>query len=385
MEPMVPDDPGQELAGLGWEVVRRAERLGSGLHSLTAAGLAGVVQVMNSFYSHLIEGHGTRPADLAAVLRGRSEGPPARRELQQLHFAHMATQLAMKKKLTANAEEPIASEAFLQELHRTFYEALPASARIITGPAAPPDEVVPGEWRRFNVSVGRHLAPAWDKLPGFMARFAKVYAPCVRDTGPGLVACAAAHHRLAWIHPWADGNGRVARLFSEAWLIRSRVDAHGLWSIPRGLARRLTEYRAHLANADHKRENDFDGRGYLSRKALRAFCRFFLETCLDQLDYMNDCLAIDRLDQRMTGFAKMKEATGDWPAGTSLVLREVCLRGEIPRGEVARLIGKSTRTAQGVISQLLTAGCLTSSSEKGPLRLGWPGEALQAWLPDVFG
>ena len=100
---------------------------------------------------------------------------------------------------------------------------------------------------------------------------------------------------------------------------------------------------------------------------------------------MNHCLVTDRLDQRMSGYSAMLEASGNWSSGTSRVLREVCLRGEIPRGEVARLIGKSARTAQGVIAQLLAAGCLTSPSGKGPLRLGWPGEALQAWLPGLFG
>lgn len=385
MEPMVPDDRDQRLAELGWEVVRRAERLGAGLHPLTAAGLAGVVQVMNSYYSHLIEGHGTRPADLEAVLRGRSEGPPARRGLQQFHFAHMAAQQSMKERLASDPAAPITGEAFLQALHRDFYGALPETARFVAGQDEAAHPVVAGEWRRFPVTVGRHLAPAWEKLPGFMARFAKVYAPHLGDGGASLVACAAAHHRLVWIHPWADGNGRVARLFSQAWLIRARVDAHGLWSVSRGLARRLADYQAHLANADAKRRNDFDGRGYLSQTALHGFCRFFLETCLDQLDYMNHCLVTDRLDQRMSGYSAMREASGDWPSGTSRVLREVCLRGEIPRGEVARLIGKSARTAQGVIGQLLAAGCLTSPSGKGPLRLGWPGEALQAWLPGLFG
>jgi len=385
MEPMLPEDPDQGLAGLGWEIVRRAERLGAGLHPLTAGGLAGVVQVMNSYYSHLIEGHGTRPADLAAVLRGRSEGLPDRRELQQLHFAHMAAQRSMKDRLTADPVESVAGQDFLQTLHRNFYEALPETARFVSGPDQAAHPVTAGEWRRFHVTVGSHLAPAWEKLPDFMARFARIYAPWVRDTGPGLVACAAAHHRLVWIHPWADGNGRVARLFSEAWLIRARVDAHGLWSISRGLARRLTDYRTCLANADARRRHDFDGRGYLSQAALQGFCRFFLETCLDQLDYMNECLATDRLDQRMSGYSVMREASGDWPAGTSRVLREVCLRGEIARGEVARLIGKSPRTAQSVTGQLLAAGCLTSPSGKGPLRLGWPPEALPAWLPGLFG
>ena len=385
MEPLLPADPKGELAALGWELVRRAERLGASLHPLTAAGLARVVRVMNSYYSHLIEGHGTKPADLEAVLHGRGEGTRARRDLQQLHFAHMTAQEVMTARLAETPELAVPSAEFLQEMHRSFYDALPASARMVPGNDDREHEVVPGTWRGFHVSVGRHLAPAFGAVPDFIARFARFYTPVVRDTGNSLVACAAAHHRLTWIHPWADGNGRVARLFSQAWLVRSRVDAHGLWSVSRGLARRLTDYRSALARADEKRRNDFDGRGYLSEATLREFCRFFLETCLDQLDYMSGCLAPDALERRLTGYAVMREATGDWPAGTGVVLRDVRLRGEIPRGDVPRLIRKSPRTAQAVIRQLLDNGCLNSPSEKGPLRLGWPAEALPAWLPGLFG
>jgi len=64
MEPLLPEDPDGGLAALGWEIVRRAERLGAALHPLTALGLARLVRVVNSYYTHLIEGHGTKPADL---------------------------------------------------------------------------------------------------------------------------------------------------------------------------------------------------------------------------------------------------------------------------------------------------------------------------------
>ena len=29
----------------------------------------------------------------------------------------------------------------------------------------------------------------------------------------GLVAVACLHHRVTWVHPFRDGNGRAARLF----------------------------------------------------------------------------------------------------------------------------------------------------------------------------
>ena len=99
---------------------------------------------------------------------------------------------------------------------------------------------------------------------------------------------------------------------------------------------------------------------------------------------MGQCLTLERLDHRLAGYAALREATGDWPRGTAPILRQVLLRGEIPRGEVARLIAKSPRTAHPVIRRLLENKCLTTPSDKGPLRLGWPPETLSACLPDIF-
>ncbi|WP_407046050.1 Fic family protein [Mesorhizobium abyssinicae] len=64
-----------------------------------------------------------------------------------------------------------------------------------------------------------------------------------------IIACAAAHLRLAWIHPFLDGNGRIARLFSYAWLCELNVGS-SLWSVARGLARQVDEYKARLQAAD---------------------------------------------------------------------------------------------------------------------------------------
>ncbi|WP_217639947.1 Fic family protein [Palleronia marisminoris] len=51
-----------------------------------------------------------------------------------------------------------------------------------------------------------------------------------------ILAAACAHHRLLWVHPFLNGNGRVARLMSYA-MLRRAPDTLGLWSVARGLAR----------------------------------------------------------------------------------------------------------------------------------------------------
>ena len=58
-----------------------------------------------------------------------------------------------------------------------------------------------------------------------------------------------------WIHPFLDGNGRVARLMSYAMLLDA-LDTGGIWSIARGLARsgeRLQERPCRLRPAPPQR------------------------------------------------------------------------------------------------------------------------------------
>lgn len=104
-----------------------------------------------------------------------------------------------------------------------------------------------------------------------------------------VIAIAAAHHRLLWIHPFLDGNGRVARLMAHAMFRRLGIGS-GLWAVSRGLARNSTEYKSLLMAADRSRENDYDGRGNLSEPALAAFCEFFLRVSLDQIRFMQSIL-----------------------------------------------------------------------------------------------
>jgi len=152
----------------------------------------------------------------------------------------------------------------------------------------------------------------------------------------------------------AVGVGRVARLFTHAWFVKAGVDSNGLWTISRGLARRKPDYQVSLANADEKRVNDYDGRGYLSQRYLGKFCQFFLGTAADQIEFIEGLLSLDGMLNRMAGYAGRREAAKELPKGSGLVLKESFLRGEIARGEVPRIIGASPRTAQKVTGKLLS-------------------------------
>ncbi len=384
MEPLLPEAGDDALPALALALVRGAERLASSLHPITRALIADLTRSMNSFYSNLIEGHRTKPRDIEAALRNDFSTDPVRRSLQIQHVAHMEVQAMLEARLPAMSAGEICTAEFLCWLHGEFYRRLPEQFRKLDQEQAKSYEVQPGKLRESEVSVGRHMAPASKHLGKFLARFARFYGPLVTPRPESLVAAAAAHHRLTWIHPFLDGNGRVARLFTHAWFCKAGVNGGGLWTISRGLARRRADYQSALANADQTRMHDYDGRGYLSQRYLVRFCQFFLSTAVDQVDFMLELLALDGLLDRVTGYAERRESARELPRGSALVLRELFLRGQIARGEVARIAGVSPRTGQKVTGELLAQHLVTSSSPKGPLRPGFPADAASHYFPNLY-
>lgn len=384
MEPLLPEDRDGRLVGLGLEVIRRAERLRGGLHPITRRGVAELVRSMNSYYSNLIEGHRTMPGDIDAAVRQEFSSNPKRRSLQQLHWAHVETQRWMESTLTGMKVTELCEMGFLCQLHREFYQRLPEDARWVEDAHGKQHSVEPGELRGSLVTVGFHVAPAHAELERFLRRFAEFYGPLVQATPQGLVAAAAAHHRLAWIHPFLDGNGRVTRLFTQGWMQCAGAAAEGLWTLARGFARKQQDYKMMLARADEGRMNDYDGRGNLSERRLGEFCEFTLTTAVDQLDFMHELLDLQGMQRRIMGYAERRESASDLPKGAGAVLREVFLKGEIIRGEVAHIIAASPRTGQTVTGELLKQGLLLSDSPKGPLRLGFPSAAVGSYFPNLF-
>ena len=242
-------------------------------------------------------------------------------------------------------------------------------------------DVVPGELRYRDVKVGAHLPVSPGAVPRFLKRFEEVYGRLGR--AETILASAAAHHRLLWIHPFLDGNGRVARLMSHAVLLDT-LDTGGVWSVARGLARTQAAYMGHLISCDGPRRNDLDGRGNLSEEALGEFTRFFLETCLDQVRFMESLAQPGRLRDRILIWAEEEVRADALPAKAGKILEVVLYRGELPRADIPALLDTSERSARRVVSALLDRGVLVSESTRAPLLLAFPAALASRWMPGLF-
>lgn len=254
---------------------------------------------MNCYYSNLIEGHDTHPVDIERALKDDYSRDAAKRNLQLEARAHIAVQKWIDD--GGLAGRAMTADGLL-EMHRRFCELLPDDLLWVNDPDT--DErrpVEPGALRHRDVRVGQHIPVSPGALPRFLERFEQGYNRLGRTDG--ILAAACVHHRLLWIHPFVDGNGRVARLMSHAILL-VRLDTGGIWSVARGLARSESTYKAKLMACDQERRNDLDGRGHLSEEALADFTQFFLEVCIDQVDFMESLVQPDRLRERLLMWAE---------------------------------------------------------------------------------
>lgn len=386
IEPALLEDAPVEITDVVAELSAKAATLGSALHPRTASNLADLVRIMNTYYSNLIEGHHTRPRDIERALSGELDQDEKRRDLQIEAKAHVRVQAEIDRSFAEGLLPDPTSSEFILYLHREFYRDAPKSMLQIRG-AGREFLMEPGQWRarpEHDVAVGQQVPPSSERVPDFMRHFERRYLQNGVGKGSRILALPAAHHRLNYIHPFPDGNGRVSRLMSHAMAHTAGIGAHGLWSISRGLARGLEsggEYKRMLDYADTPRQNDLDGRGNLSLRALKDFTLWFLKVCLDQVTFMSGLFEIDALAQRFKKYVAQSETLK--PEAARL-LEEALMRGEFERGEIPRITGLPERTARRVLIDVVAEGLLASATPKGPVSLRFPTQSLEILFPRLY-
>jgi Fic family protein len=368
------------ITDLALDLAQKSAGFRRSLSPSLMTSLADLVRAMNCYYSNLIEGHDTHPMDIERALKNDYSQDAHKRDLQLEAKAHIAVQKwidggGLKGALAMQTEG-------ICEIHRRFCELLPEDLLWAEDPDTKEKvRLAPGELRKRDVRVGNRVGISPGAVPRFLERFAKVYGNIGKTES--IVSTAAAHHRLLWIHPFMDGNGRVARLMSHAMLL-DLLDTGAIWSVARGLARSVVEYKRLLANCDLPRRNDLDGRGALSEEALAEFTEFFLTVCIDQVRFMESLVQPDRLRARILLWAEEEIRLGALPPKSGSILDAILYRGELPRGDAAVVVGTGERQARRIVSDLLEKQVLISESSRAPLRLAFPAALATRWMPGLF-
>ena len=377
---MLPSPISGELQDLGLELSEKSAHLAGMIHPIVQLSIGELVRSMNCYYSNLIEGHDTHPRDIDRALKGDFSTEPKKRDLQLEAKAHI---LLQEKIDTQDIEQKI-PVSFIKWIHEEFCRNLRDDLLWVENPDTKERiRVEPGKFRETDVAVGRHIPPKAENISDFLGRFEDAYDPEKLGRMDRLVAAAASHHRLLWIHPFIDGNGRVTRLYSHAYLKIIDIGS-SLWSVPRGLARDVEGYKTRLDAADALRQDDLDGRGNLSQKGLEEFCEFFLKICIDQIAFMESLLKPAELVRRIDIYTEEEVRAKRLPKGSFPLLREALFAGEFERGKATSLTGYKDRQARTVLKELLEKRLLTSKQPKGAVRLGFPIDIVERWFPSLY-
>lgn len=380
MEPMLPPE-NKGLTDLATDLVSKASGLAARLNPALRESVGDLVRSMNCYYSNLIENHSTTLIDIDRALKNDFEKEPEKRNLQLEARAHIEVQQMIDR---GEGPRAVLSVETIQWIHREFYSRVLEDMWWVTNPETGERiKMEPGELRTRHVAVGRHVPPDPDELDEFLRRFCEAYSSKHLTKIEKIISVAASHHRLAWIHPFLDGNGRVSRLLSHAYMRELGIGSE-LWSVSRGLARTVNDYKAKLQAADEPRRGDLDGRGTLTEKVLVDFCTYFLTACVDQVDFMEKLLEPSELKNRMEIWTKEEIAAkrllkGSWP-----ILQLAIMQGEFSRGEAANVTGYGERQARSVLNTLVDKGYLVSPTSRSPVRLGFPADVVDRWFPRLY-
>lgn len=382
MEPLLPGE--HRLGPLleqAHDLGREAGRLAGMSQPGAQSGLRSLLRAMNSYYSNKIESQHTLPLEIEQALRNDYSTDADKARRQRVAVAHMATESALDAGLNGGMPQDVWSASMVSSIHRDLFARLPDADRVLADGSV----MAPGAWREREVSVGRHAAPVAKQLPAFLARWSSVYGT-VRRGEMQLLAMAAAHHRLAWIHPFADGNGRVARLHTHLVLGRLGLTG-GLWSPLRGFARSQERYYALLAGADEARAGPLDGRGNLTEAGLESWMAYVLEVCLDQVRFMTGQLQLDTMKDRMAACLAYESSVvrqGVRPEALRALHYLFATQGELDRSDFKAMLGLGDRLATAQVSALLKRGLVLSDTPYGKLRLGVPQHALRFYFPRLW-
>jgi len=368
------------LNDLALSLAEKSAAFSSSLPPAVADALADLVRTVNCYYDLLIEGRHIQPVDVEQAMHGNFSDDNERRDVQLEALAYVAVQKWIDN------EEIDASPFSLEnicETHWRFHRPLAQSLLLSSGGNAETANAKPGALRTCDVRIGRRTAISPGAVPRFLTYMEKTY-----DSGgriDRILASAYGHHRLLWVQPFSNGNGRIARLLSDR-ALRSALRTDGLWSVVRGLALREREYRALLQSCDEPSQAAVgrEEHGPLSEGALADFTQFFLETCIEQIDFMNAIIHPRSLRSRALTWVRNEIEAGKLPRGSEMVVNAILYRGEIDRGEVAILTRASDRSARRLTAALIKSGVVKADSSRSALRLSFPAGLAVKFFPELF-
>lgn len=373
-----------------FEIARLDAQLNTTVPATIREAVEDLLRIVNSYYSNKIEGNPTKPSELLDLnddtVEQKSKG------LLEIK-RHIEVQL--KLNYERSPADEVTSENFIKKIHKAFYEQCePTELEVPSRDGSVIHKIEPGEYRDTDVIVGNHRPPKVENIHQYMNWFSNAYKIEHLHGMSKYWAMAASHHRLAWIHPFLDGNGRVSRLFTDCFMRSIDLKSYGLWSMSRGFARSSEQYYQFLSIADRVRQGNDDGRGILSDNGLVSFTEYFIDVAIDQMTYFTNLLEPYKLEERINVYfqlrfnselfdPKTKKPLKKLPLEAKDIYKNLLYNGPHSRKELQAKLQISERKLRDIVSEMVKDH-LIFAPPKRQLQVRLSPYAVKVLFPDLF-
>lgn len=202
---------GSRLAKTIVELERlREKRLGGPVPPYIFFQLKNIFQIMESLGSARIEGnHTTLVEFVEKIIEKVSKNTKEEKDREIFNIDRAIT--FIEENITEGSK---ITRAHISEIHKIITNGL-------TPPPNGEGSRYPGELRPTNVVIqgSSHIPPEKIKIQEYFDELIEFVNASV-DLHNDLLITALSHHRMAWIHPFDNGNGRLIRMFTYALLIK---------------------------------------------------------------------------------------------------------------------------------------------------------------------
>jgi Fic family protein len=157
---------------------------------------------MNCYYTNKIKGQHTEPPLIERALHQDFSAKPAEARKQRIAVAHSGTERWGEETFPAFDSVAFFEGSVVQAMHRHLHDQLSPQDLLQTNDDGNEEKITPGIRRDRGVKVGAHIPPDPAAVPQFMEEWTRGYR-YARAGETAVIALTAAHHRLAWIHPFS--------------------------------------------------------------------------------------------------------------------------------------------------------------------------------------
>jgi len=200
-----------QLASIVVELEKlRVKRLGGTVPPYIFFQLKEIFHWLESLGSTRIEGNRTTLAEFVEKIIEKIPKNTKEEQIREIFNIDQAIEF-----IESNVQEGSKiNRSHISEIHK-----------IIVGDLTPPPRGegshYPGELRPIPVSIQKSnlVLPEPIKVQEYLDELLQ-FVNAERDSKNDLLVTALAHHRMTWIHPFDNGNGRMVRMFTYAMLIK---------------------------------------------------------------------------------------------------------------------------------------------------------------------